>query len=260
MVCIILILEIFFIKDKYYELEIFSFLCVLLFLLIFNFLVFVHFYRILYPFIRPDSKFELFLGVLTVLYGEDEISEKKIENKNVFDCDFFERNSNFTFEGKYLTKKSKNINIYQVYNYEQLYIGDKNVLFDGVLIKLPLPLGLTDNFVSFKRKKNNSVNKCNLNEENKYYKVPIPNKKLARIYELYTESPQNALLLLSAFTNLIMKYPGKVLFSVEDGFLNVGLNYTILDGVLFNYKYKKDLKFFIEAMSIIEKINDEGIL
>ena len=210
--------------------------------------------------IRPDGEFGLFLEVLTELYG-DEISENKIKSKDVFDCDFLLKNKDLVYYDKFLTK-NKNINIYPVFNNEKALLdkNDENTLFDGLLIKIPLPSGLTDDFVSFKRKKFNLFNNFSFNKKSKYFDTYIPNKKLARIYELHTDSSQNANSLLSAFTNLIMKYPGKVFLSVEDGFLNVGLNYTRLDGVLYNYIYKKDLKFFIEAMSIIEKINNEGIL
>ncbi len=215
--------------------------------------------------IRSEPSFELFSEVVTALY-EDDVTAEKILRDEGLDCNFIGKYNHLSSLEKKLVKNNKNINgksisIYQIYSYEKdNFTARQNlVLFDGILIKMQLPIGITNDFVSLKRKKKfNLFNIFGIDHDFQYNKIIIPNKKLNKIYSLYAEVPQNASLLLSGLFDLIKKYPGRVFFSVENGVLNVGLNDLRFDTILLNNKYKKNLKFFIDAMTVLEKINNEG--
>ena len=61
--------------------------------------------------------------------------------------------------------------------------------------------------------------------------------------------------LLSRFQNIIFSNLGRIIFSVENGYLCLGIKGMRLDYAQSGNKYKKDLKLLLAILNILSDLN-----
>ena len=217
--------------------------------------------NVLYDNLRYYENNVLFKKLLNRIYPDNKLEQVSVEELL---CDIFEDFTRASVLKMCVKYKSMDTNIYQVFVRNNI-----RTVFDGVLIKYPLPEFMDKNFLSFKLRRNSIMKeierieddtyrevklyqenkkvittKVNMYVEKSYdeaFQAEILDKRLLKQYEFRAKSPKNALKLLSALNNLIINNPKKIIFR--------------LDICFFKTKYKKDLKLLMDVMEVLEKIN-----